>query len=285
MAQKLFSVDSVEAQKYGSTSSMSTSSGIMMSSHVKASEFERAEVIWCHERCYKTEQQDVREKLSEAASASGFALTCFKKAPTFAAWVNRTPPPPYVLLTDNREFKPCSYFLEEVPEHAQPILTIALVPEPKLFNKLAKFVAKTPRTPSARPVKVVQSEEEVYDILLQVSRGDLPSTACEEDMCFTPSDASSEYDHLTTTCPSPFMTRSVSNVSCITTEGSTLPSMPPTTLTGPLQRHAVGPSFSEVNSTVWGRSVATVFSAALPTQTAAQVEWMLQAARPERYED
>mmetsp|Transcript_36806 Transcript_36806/g.78139 ORF Transcript_36806/g.78139 Transcript_36806/m.78139 type:complete len:197 (-) Transcript_36806:557-1147(-) len=129
----------------------------------------KATIVWCHERCYKGELEEVRRQFASTAETVGCTLTCFKKAPTFATWVSRPSTLPYILLTDNRELKPCQTFLKEAQPEAQPFLSIVLVQDPKFLGKVSKFVEKGYRHASS--TIIAQSPEEVCAAIEQAMSG------------------------------------------------------------------------------------------------------------------
>mmetsp|Transcript_28768 Transcript_28768/g.52422 ORF Transcript_28768/g.52422 Transcript_28768/m.52422 type:complete len:322 (-) Transcript_28768:60-1025(-) len=72
------------------------------------------QMVWCYERCHKSENQEQRQVIKKHARAAGASLVCLKKARQFCAWIERSKRPPFVLITDWREAQPC---LRAVTQH------------------------------------------------------------------------------------------------------------------------------------------------------------------------
>mmetsp|Transcript_51944 Transcript_51944/g.121617 ORF Transcript_51944/g.121617 Transcript_51944/m.121617 type:complete len:324 (+) Transcript_51944:74-1045(+) len=72
------------------------------------------QMVWCYERCHKSENQEQRQVIKKYARAAGASLVCLKKARQFCAWIERSKRPPFVLITDWREAQPC---LRAVTQH------------------------------------------------------------------------------------------------------------------------------------------------------------------------
>lgn len=87
-------------------------------------------LIWCQERCHKSDQESWRRALSQAASERGAVLHCLKKGSKFAAWLAhaRARYGPFALLTDWREAKPCMQALKDL--NRQAAVTVLLCPHP-----------------------------------------------------------------------------------------------------------------------------------------------------------
>jgi hypothetical protein len=64
-------------------------------------------MVWCHERCHKSENRHRCQWACQALAQRGGRLVCFKKARRFAAWINRAPQPRFSLITDWREAQAC----------------------------------------------------------------------------------------------------------------------------------------------------------------------------------
>lgn len=65
-------------------------------------------MVWCHERCRKAENTDLRHALSGTLQKSRGSLICFKLARNFLQWqVGREARIPYVLVCDWRQTQPC----------------------------------------------------------------------------------------------------------------------------------------------------------------------------------
>lgn len=111
-------------------------------------------LVWCYERCYKSEHEEKLRLLDRAATAAGGALLCFRKANKFVSWCGKAEPLPYILLTDWREAKPCLALLDGAKVACRPALTVVLCEEaePKFYLRAAAWAEK--RGPGADPVHV-----------------------------------------------------------------------------------------------------------------------------------
>jgi len=83
-------------------------------------------IVWCHERCHKREHEVRRKAIDEATREAGGLMVCRKKASQFDAWLAHAQRPPYVLLTDWREAKPCLGAVAQRHRNNRPMLTMVL---------------------------------------------------------------------------------------------------------------------------------------------------------------
>jgi len=112
-------------------------------------------IVWCSERCYKAENDERRERLSELAQAAGATLVLLKKAHKFAAWLAKAQRPPYILLTDWREAKPSLQVAAQEPVHNQPVFSLVVCDdEEKAYDRAKQWMVELP--PRADPVHVVK---------------------------------------------------------------------------------------------------------------------------------
>lgn len=112
-------------------------------------------IVWCSERCYKAENDERRERLSELAQAAGATLVLLKKAHKFAAWLAKAQRPPYILLTDWREAKPSLQVAAQEPVHNQPVFSLVVCDdEEKAYERAKQWMEELP--PRADPVHVVK---------------------------------------------------------------------------------------------------------------------------------
>lgn len=64
-------------------------------------------LVWCYERCYKSDADAFRSGLAELAESSHGTLLCFKKACGLKKWLAEASDTRWILVTDWREAKPC----------------------------------------------------------------------------------------------------------------------------------------------------------------------------------
>jgi len=111
--------------------------------------------VWCSERCYKAENDERRERLTELAQSAGATLILLKKAHKFAAWLAKAQRPPYILLTDWREAKPSLQVAAQEPVHNQPVFSLVVCDdEEKAYERAKQWMDELP--PRADPVHVVK---------------------------------------------------------------------------------------------------------------------------------
>lgn len=109
-------------------------------------------LVWCHERCHKQENEGLRRVLGDAARNAGASLVCLKKASKFAVWLRSAQRPPYVLLTDWRELKPCINTAKQVHISNQPTFTIVFCKDARHYERASAWAKSLP--PRADPVHV-----------------------------------------------------------------------------------------------------------------------------------
>jgi len=113
-------------------------------------------LVWCHERCHKEDCEAQRQLLSKHAEALGGSLVCLKKAAKFQLWLRRTARPPYILITDWREAKPCRGFLAGLPERSMPALMVVLCEVQSHFERAAEWAGSLPVSTDQSKVQVCQ---------------------------------------------------------------------------------------------------------------------------------
>jgi hypothetical protein len=101
-------------------------------------------LIWCHERCHKHDCDEKRAVIVNAAEESQASLLCLKKAAKCAAWLEQAQRPPYALLTDWREVKPCLQAAELHPPRNQPVFTVVLCELPKHYERASAWAQALP---------------------------------------------------------------------------------------------------------------------------------------------
>mmetsp|Transcript_55389 Transcript_55389/g.171575 ORF Transcript_55389/g.171575 Transcript_55389/m.171575 type:complete len:397 (+) Transcript_55389:66-1256(+) len=132
-------------------------------------------LVWCHERCHKVETEERRVVLSEAVQAAGASLVCLKKAAKFALWLRNAQRPPFILLTDWREVKPCLMAAAEQHTTNQPTFTVVLCEEPRCFERASAWAQSL--LPRGDPVHVCPDLTLLQNFLKQVSARSAASVA------------------------------------------------------------------------------------------------------------
>lgn len=111
-------------------------------------------VVWCHERCMKESCLEKRQAITNSAHELGASLICLKKAAKFANWACHSPRPPFALLTDWREVKPCMEALEGLPRERRPAATMVLCENQLHFHRASVWARSLP--PDSDPVLVCE---------------------------------------------------------------------------------------------------------------------------------
>lgn len=101
-------------------------------------------LVWCHERCLKEENERLRKVLSEAARERGALLICLKKASKFEKWLVQEHRPPFVLLTDWKEVKPCTQIASLQAQPMQLSFAIAWCESELDFNRVSSWLRNQP---------------------------------------------------------------------------------------------------------------------------------------------
>jgi hypothetical protein len=109
-------------------------------------------LVWCHERVHKQEREAERKAMSAAARKAGAKLVCLKKVGNFRTWLSRKRRPPYVLVTDWREAKPCLQAASVHPDWQRPCLMVVVAEHPRLFERASHWAAALP--PAGEVVRV-----------------------------------------------------------------------------------------------------------------------------------
>mmetsp|Transcript_87675 Transcript_87675/g.183299 ORF Transcript_87675/g.183299 Transcript_87675/m.183299 type:complete len:268 (-) Transcript_87675:199-1002(-) len=122
-------------------------------------------LVWCHERCQKKDSEVLLGQFQGLARELGYAFHTFKKAPTYESWIARACPNKHILITDNRELKPCLTFLSEAVHSPCPNLVIVFVTEGRLLDRVRRVVRalKTKHNPRNMTFTVCSSFESVID--------------------------------------------------------------------------------------------------------------------------
>lgn len=109
-------------------------------------------LIWCHERCYKLENEPTRKMLQEHAPAHGAFVILLRKAAQLALWLDCHPQKPYVLLSDWREARPCIKVLRGDFRRVRPQQMIVLCESPKQLQRASGWSLYADRNTS--PIQV-----------------------------------------------------------------------------------------------------------------------------------
>jgi len=109
-------------------------------------------LVWCHERCHKPENMELRKSINAAAKEVDAALVCMRKANKFELWLDRAEHAPFALLTDWREAKPCIQTLSLQPPSNRPACTVLLCTMERQFERASSWAQALP--PRADPVIV-----------------------------------------------------------------------------------------------------------------------------------
>jgi hypothetical protein len=111
-------------------------------------------VVWCYERCHKQESVAQREKIRMATKACDATLICLKKAKQFAEWTERGPRPPFMLVADWREAKPCIKVICSPECQSKPILTVVVCTSQQQHSRASTWAQTLP--PSAGCVHICE---------------------------------------------------------------------------------------------------------------------------------
>jgi len=151
-------------------------------------------LVWCHERCHKQENEGLRRILGDAARSAGASLVCLKKASKFAVWLRSAQRPPYVLLTDWRELKPCINTAKQVHISNQPTFTIVFCKDARHYERACAWAKSLP--PRADPVHVCKDLTFLKAFLADISKravaGTMRHPAAEESGNYSFSMSSSQ---------------------------------------------------------------------------------------------
>lgn len=112
----------------------------------------RWRLVWCHERVHKQECAAQRRAMGEAAKSAKASMLAPKKAAKFVTWLTQAKRPPYVLLTDWREVKPCLEAVAVLPRRPWPALTVVIAEQPRLYERACHWAANQP--PDVGPIHV-----------------------------------------------------------------------------------------------------------------------------------
>jgi len=248
--------------------------------------------VWCHERCYKQDMALQRKRLDAAARAAGAELLCLKKASKFGQWLTTRQRPPYVLLTDWREAKPCLAGVALKAPFNQPCFTVILCEESKAqFDRAATWAEEL--APRQGPVHVCPDLGLLRSLLAEVASGArlapvplhaygaplaarMPTPLVPSTMAMLPAPRAVSMGMMG---PEQMVALEQAQYS----PGSAVPPSAQLLSTVPLDRPKAA-SWDARAATLAG-PVAKVLSPVCARQSVVQVEQLLQAAMPEVYDE
>eukprot|EP00429_Kryptoperidinium_foliaceum_P056607 CAMPEP_0176081652 /NCGR_PEP_ID=MMETSP0120_2-20121206/40843_1 /TAXON_ID=160619 /ORGANISM="Kryptoperidinium foliaceum, Strain CCMP 1326" /LENGTH=230 /DNA_ID=CAMNT_0017415419 /DNA_START=3 /DNA_END=695 /DNA_ORIENTATION=+ len=123
-------------------------------------------VIWCCERCFKAEEETLRQAVRDCARRLDGRFTCFKKSKAFSAWLSQRWQP-HVLLSDGREIKPCVQALCGTLPSKWPLLIVVLQPNPVHAARTTAWAAKVSAEGFPLNLHVVSDIDELSALLCQ----------------------------------------------------------------------------------------------------------------------
>lgn len=100
-------------------------------------------IVWCQACCHKRDHAAELRALTDAATEAGASLVSLKKACNFAVWASHVQRPPFVLLTDWREVKPCLRAAAKQPPQNRPLFTL-VVAELEQFERVSTWARSLP---------------------------------------------------------------------------------------------------------------------------------------------
>jgi len=148
-------------------------------------------LVWCYERSFKQECEQIKNAIEELVTPLGGELLRFKKAKTYETWATRSEHTDYILVTDGREAKPCVRILAGGCD-ILPRRMAVWSEDPRQNNRLEKWAMAFNKAGSKVPVKVIS----VIDQLAAVVRETLDDMSFGEKTSVVP-------DVPTTTSPRP----------------------------------------------------------------------------------
>lgn len=140
-----------------------------LSDEVQADSKDKWYLIWCHERCYKEDFDAVRSDLAKVVEEIGGSLVCLKKASGFGRWVAREQHPPFVLLTDWREAKPCMSIVSQSRVNT-PRLAAVYTEQERQFRQASQWASSMPGQGVCIPVQVLAGSHGMSDFVDLVSK-------------------------------------------------------------------------------------------------------------------
>jgi len=132
-------------------------------------------LVWCNEHIHKPECEAQRIAVSSAVAQAGARLLCLKKGAQFNTWAAVAPRPPFVLLTNWREAKPCIAAAQQHP-WSYPVFTVVICKQHVQYIRARAWLENDQRL--AQHVQVVDDSAcprlLVLEMLSRLSRNGLP---------------------------------------------------------------------------------------------------------------
>lgn len=98
-------------------------------------------LLWCNERCYKSEHVANRQRMQHILHFRGASLICLKKARNFSSWMERAARPRFALVTDWREAQPCIRAML-AGDRTRPILVVVICDSERQLNRAKAWASR-----------------------------------------------------------------------------------------------------------------------------------------------
>jgi len=132
-------------------------------------------LVWCNEHIHKPECEAQRIAVSSAVAQAGARLIFMKKGAQFNTWAAAAPRPPFVLLTNWREAKPCIAAAQQHP-WSYPVFTVVICKQHVQYIRARAWLENDQRL--AQHVQVVDDSAcprlLVLEMLSRLSGNGLP---------------------------------------------------------------------------------------------------------------
>jgi len=132
-------------------------------------------LVWCNEHIHKPQCDAQRIAVSTAVAQAGAKLLCLKKGAQFNTWAAAACRPPFVLLTNWREAKPCIAAAQQHP-WSYPVFTVVICEQHVQYVRACTWLENDQRL--AQHVQVVDDRacprRLVLEMLSRLSRNGMP---------------------------------------------------------------------------------------------------------------
>jgi len=132
-------------------------------------------LVWCNEHIHKPQCDAQRIAVSTAVAQAGARLLCLKKGAQFNTWAAAASRPPFVLLTNWREAKPCIAAAQQHP-WSYPVFTVVICDQHVQYMRARAWLENDQRL--AQHVQVVDDSAcprlLVLEMLSRLSGNGLP---------------------------------------------------------------------------------------------------------------